>query len=123
ACASPLAAQAAAAPCYEPNLGTSLGTGDDVVFPAVPLGFAFPFNGSTFTDIEVSTNGFVWLGALGNLNSRCCAGTGAQFVTDPASIAILWTDLISDFNHPTSGVYFNPLPGRARITRPHWQEF
>ena len=116
-------AQVAAAPCYEPNLGTQLGQGDDFVFPSVALGFPFSYHGTTYTDIEISTNGFVWLGALGNFNPRCCSGTGAQFVTDPASIAILWTDLISDFADPSSSVYFNALPGRAVITWKNWNEF
>src|SRR5262249_114007 len=100
-----------------------LGQGDDFVFPAVPLGFSFPYHGTNYTDIEVSTNGFVWLGALNNTNPRCCAGTGAQFVTDPASIAILWPDLISAFNDPNSGSYFHTFAGRAVITWFNWNEY
>jgi hypothetical protein len=115
-----LSAQAAAAPCFEPNYGTLLGTGDDTVFAASSLGFTFNYAGTGYTDIEVSSNGFVWLGANGNFNPRCCSGTGAGLTADPPSIAILWTDLVIDFNE---GVYFNALPGRAVITWKNAREF
>ena len=106
--------QVAAAPCFESNLGTQIGFGDDIVFPASNLGFTFNYAGVGHTAIEVSSNGFVWLGANANFNSRCCAGTGAQFVMDPPSIAILWTDINADSG--SNGVWFNALPGRAVIT-------
>lgn len=115
-----LSAQVANAPCFEPNYGTLLGTGDDVVFPTVALGFPFTYGGSTWTDIEISSNGFVWLGANANFDPRCCAGTGVAFVADPASIAVLWTDLVADGG---GGVYFNALPGRAVITWANIREY
>lgn len=115
-----LLAQAASPPCYEPNLGTVVGTGDDVVFAANALGFAFPYNNTTYTDIQISTNGFVYLGNTGQTNSRCCSGTGALLVTMQASIAAFWTDLVAD---APGAVHFNALPGRAIITWKDVREF
>jgi hypothetical protein len=44
--------------------GTILGTifNDDDSFEALPIGFSFKFNGSTFTNFSVSSNGFIGLG-------------------------------------------------------------
>jgi len=112
--ASTMMAQVASAPCFEPNLGTMLGRADDFVFPGSALGFTFNYGGTGYTDIQVSSNGFAWLGNTVNFNSRCCAGTGATFVTDPPSVAALWTDLNADTG--SNGVWFNALPGRAVVT-------
>ena len=106
--------QVAAAPCFENNLGTQLGFGDDTVFPGNNLGFTFNYAGAGYTGIDIASNGFVWLGSNANFNSRCCSGLGTQFVVDPPSIAILWTDLNADGG--SNGVWFNALPGRAVIT-------
>ncbi|MFN9705527.1 MAG: hypothetical protein ACK595_11995, partial [Planctomycetota bacterium] len=49
--AAPLAAQS----CFVGEFGTSLGYGTtDTVYPIRPIGFAFPLNGTTYTDIHVN---------------------------------------------------------------------
>lgn len=110
AAGAPLSAQGF--PCWEANLGTNLALGDDQVSPAQPLGFNFPFAGGTVTDVEVSSNGFVYLGT-GNTSSGCCNGNISTLLTGAARIAPCWQDL-----NPAAGgaVYFNALPNRAVIT-------
>lgn len=39
--------------------------GADMIFPAQPLGFAFPIGGSTYTDISLSDHGFGFLSQFG----------------------------------------------------------
>jgi hypothetical protein len=42
------------------GVGTQVAlTGDDAITPALPIGFAFPFYGSTFTTVRIATNGFL----------------------------------------------------------------
>ena len=58
------------APCFESNLGTNLGLGDDQVSQGNALGFTFNGPGNTaVTAIDISSNGFIWLGS--NPNSEC----------------------------------------------------
>jgi hypothetical protein len=102
---TPAIAQVANAPCWEANLGTNLGLGDDVVSGPQALGFTFPGPGGPVTSIWVASNGFVWMAA--NTNSRCCDGDPLQFVTDPASIAGMWVDL---YPPGGTGVFFNAIP-------------
>ena len=71
------------AQCYEPLIGTSIGTGDDIVLASQAIGFAFPFAGTTYTDLHPATNGFVYLSNAGVPApgaALCCAGTTAQLV-------------------------------------------
>lgn len=70
----------------------SLTFGDDQVQGPFTLPFSFPFPGGSTNAIDIASNGFVWL-STGNFNSRCCNGDPAQFIADPASIAVLWQDL------------------------------
>lgn len=105
-----LSAQSAS--CYEPDFGTLVGNGDDMLFPASNLGFSFPFAGTSFTQIRISTNGFVHLGNNGT-SSGCCASAASLLVSQPARIAVLWTDLVVD---PPGGVYLKTLPGIAVVT-------
>ena len=106
------------AQCAEADFGTAVGTGDDVVLGVQALGFAFPFNGTTFTDIHISTNGFVYLsngGVPAPGGALCCTGTTAQLVAGSPKIAAYWSDLnIIPANG--SAVKYNALPGKAVIT-------
>lgn len=46
--------------------GTTLSSGlaiDDAVYTNVPIGFTFNFNGTDYTTVGVSTNGFIWFGS------------------------------------------------------------
>lgn len=92
-----LVTTAAAQSCFEANYGTPIGNGDDVVLPVQSIGFPFVFDGVTYTDIHVSTNGFVYLANASTTvptNSLCCTGNTASLVasTNPI-IAPLWNDL------------------------------
>ncbi len=66
-------------------------TGDDQS-AVVPLGFAFPFYGNAFTELHVSTNGFVsFTSALTAYSNQPLPNTGS---TVPENmIALFWDDL------------------------------
>ena len=106
ALASGLSAQGAlSTPCYV-TPGTPLGLGDDQVSQGNALGFTFPGPGGvSVTSIDISSNGFVWLGS--NVNSACCNGNEVDFLSSLPRIAAMWTDL-----YPPAGgdVYFNTFP-------------
>ncbi len=38
-------------------------TSDDNVYPNIPIGFPFSFDGSTYTSLGINSNGFIWLGS------------------------------------------------------------
>ena len=125
-----LAATAAAQafPCFESNLGTNLGLGDDQVAGNLPLGFSFPRpGGGSVTSIDVSSNGFIWLAS--NSNPRCCNGEANKLVIQPPSICALWVDLDPSAAGPSGGVFFNTFaavgstPARAVITWKDVPEF
>lgn len=114
----------AQAQCVETNFGTAVGTGDDTVLGIQALGFAFPFNGTTYTDVHISTNGFVYLSNAGTPapgGALCCAGTTAQLVLGSPKIAAYWSDL--NVITGTGNVKFNALPGKAVITWENAVEF
>src|SRR5690606_18697364 len=60
-----LIAATASAQCFEPVFGVQLATATaltgDVQLPGVPLGFAFPLGGTTYTDVHVCDKGYVYL--------------------------------------------------------------
>jgi len=108
------------AQCHEPQVGASIGTGDDVVLPMQALGFAFPFGGGTWTHAHPSTNGFVWLSNAGVPAAGaalCCVGSTAQLVAGGPKIAPWWSDL--DVAAGVGAVRFAALPGKAVVT---WQD-
>jgi hypothetical protein len=98
---------AQSAPCFDSNLGTNLGLTDDSVSFNRPLGFAFPGPGGNCTSIDISSNGFVWLGTNVNHGDGCCSGDAAGFLIDDPRIAGMWMDL-----NPSAGggVFFNTVP-------------
>ena len=72
--------------------GGSLVLGDDQVSGAVPIGFNFTFFGTTYTNLYVSSNGFVTFNAASG--SGCCSGQVVPDATDPNNlIAAAWDDL------------------------------
>lgn len=104
------------AQCYEPDTGISLGTGDDVVFPIRPLGFAFPFGGTTYTHVHVSTNGLVYLSNAGvPAPGNIWGGIPSLLVTGGPKIAPFLTDLFID-GSVGGAVEFHALPGRVVVT-------
>lgn len=96
---------ALSAPCYVGQLGTPLNLGDDQVASNNALGFTFPGPAGPITSIDISSNGFVWLGS--NTNPACCNGDIQTFLTDMPRIAVMWTDLYPPGN---GDVYFNTFP-------------
>jgi hypothetical protein len=113
------------AQCAEGNFGAAVGTGDDIVLGVQSLGFAFPFNGTTFTDVHISTNGFVYLsngGVPAPGGALCCTGTTAQLVAGSPKICAYWSDL-NIIAANGSAVKFNALPGKAVITWENAVEF
>lgn len=72
--------------CFNGNFGTRLGQNTvDTVFPMQPIGFAFPFNGTTYSDIHVNDHGFV---ELSN------AGVPAPLTTNATA---LYTPIVANF--------------------------
>jgi hypothetical protein len=112
---SMLPAQTTGAPCFEADFGVLLGNADDTVFPAITLNAPYPAFGTGYFQVEVSSNGFVWLGANGNQDSGCCSGTGVALGAGAARICALWTDLVTD-GVDGSGVYHKSAAGRDVIT-------
>jgi hypothetical protein len=111
------------AQCLEPLIGPSVGTGDDIVLPMQALGFAFPFNGQTYTHIHPCTNGFVYLSNAGFPapgGSGCCSGSTAVLVAGSPMVAPWWSDL---YITGAGTVNFNALPGKAVVTWNDAQEY
>jgi hypothetical protein len=119
ACAFSLSAQ-----CFESNTGASVGIGDDIVLPAQTLGFAFPFNGSTYTTVHPCSNGFVYLGnGTASTDPLCCTGDIANMTAASSPmIAPYWSDL--NILAANSGdVKFNALATKAVITWENASQF
>lgn len=93
-----LAAPAASAQaCFQNDYGVSLGSANDTVHAAHPIGFAFPLDGQTYSDIHVSDHGVVWLsnGGLPAPPSNATTTYGVQltdFVGFGPCIAAFWAD-------------------------------
>ena len=71
----------------------SLPLGDDQVSGTVPIGFTFNFYGIGYSEVFVSSNGF--LSFLSSQGNGCCAGAHIPSALAPNGIvAGLWTDLV-----------------------------
>ncbi len=71
---------------FETNIGAAIAISDlDDATEHASLSFAFPFVGTTYSDIWISTNGFVWLGSDGGPD--CCEGTLAGLISQSPRIA------------------------------------
>jgi hypothetical protein len=107
-----LAAGAAAqsAPCFETSFGVNIGAGDDTVSYNNPLGFTFPGPSGPVTAIDISSNGFLFLGTNGANGPDCCSGNASQFTTGNPRIAADWMDLYPPGAPASGGVFFNTIP-------------
>jgi hypothetical protein len=77
--------------------GTSVTLGDDAVSPPLPIGFDFDYYGIEYSDIYISSNGF--LTVLPGQPNGCCTGGELPSPTAPNGvIAGWWEDL-----NPASG--------------------
>ncbi len=81
---------ALAAPAiWEPIFGPSLGLSDDST-TSVGLSFTFNFQGTNYTSVFVSSNGFLAFGS--NPGSQCCDGNLSSFLSGPPRISVAWGD-------------------------------
>ena len=72
--------------------GTPVTLGDDQVSGAIPIGFNFNFYATDFSQVYVSSNGFITF--LPNQYSGCCSGQQLPDSYNPNGvIAGFWTDL------------------------------
>jgi gliding motility-associated-like protein len=80
-------------PAYSlPGSGTALVLSDDELSSAIPLGFDFDFFCNTFSNIYVSSNGFISFDPFAG--SGCCSGQFLpSFFAPNAVIAGAWQDL------------------------------
>jgi hypothetical protein len=116
--ASPLAvvlafaagAAAQSVPCFENSLGTNLGAGDDTVSYNNALGFTFPGPAGPVTAIDISSNGFLWLGTNLNHDAACCSGDPVAFLAGDPRVAGYWMDLYPPGAPAGGGVFFNAIP-------------
>lgn len=73
--------------------GTQIALSDDEVSSPIPLGFTFNYYGVSYTDVGVSSNGFLTF--LPFQSSGCCTGQAIPSAGSPdAIIAGWWEDLL-----------------------------
>ena len=78
-------------------------SGDDVVSGQIPIGFSFPFYGTNYTNLVISTNGFISFDAAPG--SGCCSGQNIPNTSAPNNlVALCWEDLNAAAGQIT---YFN----------------
>ncbi|MBI5852514.1 MAG: hypothetical protein HZB39_15995 [Planctomycetes bacterium] len=101
--------------CWEPNIGASLGHGDDSITNGLALPFNFPMpgalpGGATTNVVSVCSNGFV---GLGGVFAADFTPTVAEFTAQPARIAVPW----DDYFPPGGGtVHWTTTPMRGIAT-------
>jgi hypothetical protein len=82
---------------YNDPAATQVNIGDDANVQ-VPLQFAFPFFGQSFTNSWMHSNGVLSFQNPGTTGGFCCSGMDLSKLTDPRynyAIMPLWTDLIN----------------------------
>ncbi|NHM02245.1 T9SS type B sorting domain-containing protein [Flavobacterium difficile] len=97
---------------YSPIVGggTALPSGDDIISGLVPIGFTFPFYGTNYTDLVISTNGFLSFDPTAN--QGCCTGQILPTTFTRTLISWAWDDMFtvgSTFNYFTTGVAPNRI--------------
>ena len=79
---------------FAPLTGTPIAgpAGDDVYSAAIPIGFTFPFYANNYTNVYISTNGFISFNPASG--AGCCSGQLIPSAATPNDvIAACWTDL------------------------------
>ena len=112
-----LAAALSAQNCPERTLGTNIGAGDDVMSAMQTIGFAFPFAGTTYSNVHVCTNGYVTLsnGGVPVPGAADYSATTLELSSGPPRICALWHDLnIVAANG--AAMYINSSPTKCTIT-------
>jgi len=108
------AAVSAQSPCFDLSLGTNLALTDDSNSAALPLGFSFTYNGVTYTDICVCSNGYIWLGPVAG--AADFSPTEAELLAQAPRICPMWTDLNPGAAGSGKVYYDASVPGIAKIT-------
>ena len=108
------AAVSAQGPCFDLALGTNLALTDDSNSAALPLGFSFTYNGVTYTDICVCSNGYIWLGPVAG--GADFSPTEAELLAQAPRICPMWTDLNPGAAGSGQVYYDASVPGVAKIT-------
>jgi hypothetical protein len=116
--ASNVLAQSSA--CFDLNIGTDLGLGDDATSPGLSLGFTFNFAGVAYTQICVCSNGYIWLGPT-SVTGGDYSPTEAELRTGAPRICPLWLDFQADATG-SGHIYYNTVaasgsnPAYATVT-------
>ncbi|WP_434686317.1 filamentous hemagglutinin N-terminal domain-containing protein [Pseudanabaena minima] len=84
--------------------GTFIPLGDDQVSGAIPLGFSFGFFGTNYTNVYVSSNGFITV--LPAQSSGCCSGQALPSTGGPNGVIAAWWE---DFNVPQGNIRYQTL--------------
>jgi hypothetical protein len=118
--AVPALATLASAQCYVSQLGTLLGTGDDLVFTHQAMNITFPIGASNYTHISIGTNGVAFLGTatppITTTTGYPSLATFAGGAGTGPRIAANWSDL-EFLTSNNAGVYYNDtIPGKFVIT-------
>jgi hypothetical protein len=88
---------------------------DDALSAVIPLPFTFNYPGGSTTQITISSNGSVYLAAVGNSTYETCGasyGSIAPFRDQPARIAAYYHDLDPSAG---GGIYYEVGPGNAWV--------
>jgi hypothetical protein len=120
------APMALAQTCFDNTFGTVLFQNQsDFVSPITPIGFAFPLNGATFTDMHVSDHGIVYLSNAGvptppaSSTAALWTPSTANFAAGSPKICPLYSDTIGD----VGTVYVNSSPTKCVITWTNMHSF
>lgn len=93
------------------------GVYDDALDEHVPIGFNFPFNGSTYSEIIISSNGILYLRASGAFNNNSERSTAADYTnhqlssssTPDNAIVPYWDDLYPSSSGTTGTIKYDTL--------------
>jgi len=114
-------AAAQSSTCFSgPAAGTFLGNAMDTIYPAQPIGFSFPFDGATYTDVHVSDHGIVFLSNGGVPTPPAATPfvytpSLANFAAGGPKIAAMWSDTVGGSPTPGAGCYVNSTATECRI--------
>lgn len=97
-----------------PSTWNNVSLGDDQVSGAVPISFPFTFYGNSYTNVYISSNGFITFNNDGN--SGCCTG---QFLPNTGSpnnlVALCWEDLNPNSGGTINYGVFGTAPNRVFV--------
>jgi subtilisin family serine protease len=88
--------------------GTAVSLGDDAVSPALPMGFAFDYYGIEYSNVYISSNGF--LTVLPGQPNGCCTGGVLPATTTPNGVIAGWWE---DLNPSGGGTIHYQVMGDA----------